>query len=342
MTMPGTQTPQYQHGAPVLLQDSALLDLTLAAGIVKQLSSQKLSNVYGTAMAVTQIDFYVQTFPVNTPNATVGNGSEFDFGSIITARVGANNVNLMQNPVHLRSLGTLYQTDLQFAFQRLAVDATFFLYHTTHYRWVLPHPMYLPRNASLDIQVAADAIASRPWNSSAIIPQAKVSVAVHGTLQPDANAMMAPYPYVAEFAPPGISVLTSTGKPAFAMGNDPVFRNPFMNPLLLQKIVASNYNGTITTMTQAQDRVGLDPSVVTSRIWDSRGNNIAGYGGGDAIPLGLLVDPRTGEWNLERQLDAYQWLNVELFAVTSADYGTQPVWFPRIAIHGTHMELFQP
>ena len=332
--------PQYQSGAPAVLNDSAILDLTQAQGVVAQLSSQKLSNVYGCPIAVKEIRFFAQTWPIS---GVVQEGvAPFDFGSIIQAFVSVNNVNLMQNPIFIRSLGTLLQTNLTYGYQFFNLHGdTGPCYNSTLYRWVFPQPLFIPRNASFDIKINAIAKAARPYDPSAVIPTCKVDVAVVGTLQPDLQGMMAPYPYVAEFAP-AVSIRAATGKPAFAMGNDPIFRNVFANPLMLNRLVASLYEGTDYYADLKTDVLGLYPNVVNTRIWDSKGNNMVGYGGGNAIPLGGLVNPQDGNWFIERTLDQYEWLNVELYPQTNADFNTQPIWYPRVAFHGSHMQLFAP
>jgi len=331
--------PQYQSGAPAVLNDSTTLDLTQAQGAFAQLSSQKLSNVYGCPIAIKEIRFFAQTYPIAGPLVTNKQFSAYDFGSILTAFVNANNVNLMQNPVHLRSLGTLLQSNLTWVQQHQTLHGTLgYYYSSTFYRWIFARPLFLPRQGSLDIKIAADPIALRPFDIGVIAPTVKIDVAAVGTLQPDLQGMMAPYPYVAEFAPPGMST-AGGGVPAFAMGNDPIFRNVFANPLLLSRLTASLYNsvGPIGHSNSGTDQLSLNPDDIVARIWDSHGNNISGYGGGVESPLGALVNPQDGNWYIERQLNQYEWLNVELYAKTGIT-----TWFPRVAFHGEHMQLFAP
>ena len=340
--------PQYQSGAPAVLNDSALIDLTNLNGPTVQLSSQKLSNVYGCPIAVKEIRFFVQTDPIATGISDTGLLNPYDFGQILTAFVSVNNVNLMQNPVHLRSLGTFLQSDLTYGIQAALIQrspARYYEYASTFFRWIFARPLFIPRNASFDIRIGldhADATNNIPPFIPAAFTQAKIDVAVVGTLQPDLQGMMAPYPYVAEFAPPGLCPQSASGKPAFAMGNDPIFRNVFANPLLLSRIVASLYQNTVNSTLGNVDVLPMFPDAVLARLWDSKGNNIAGYAGGNAIPMGLLVDPRDGNWFIERQLDQYEWLNVELATPGYTNLDNSVIMYPRVAVHGEHMQLFTP
>ena len=337
--------PAWQPGAPVCLADSVDLDLTIANGVTKHLNSQKLSNIYGCAMAVDEIRFYVRP---TTPTVVAGSTtltSQFDFGQFILTKISVNNLNLMQNPVHISSLGELWQQELQWGGQKqtFITPTRHFLYNETYYSWKFPEPLWVGRQGALDIQIQAAPQNLRPTDPSAAIPNVTVHVAVVGRLQTITTPQMVAYPYVAEYASSGLSIDPANGVPAFAMVSDPVFRNPFFNPITIETLAATLYV-PFSAAGGATNAIELFPGAVTMRLTDGRGNAIAGAGGTNPVPLGGFVDPRYSDWQINRVLDAYQFLYLELYANTNPNFAVdaQPVWWPRVAFRGTHLAQLNP
>lgn len=329
-----------QAGYPAFLSDFATLDLTIANGQTKPLNSQKMSNIFGCAIAIDELHFSVLPNPMQEYQNSIANAlKKCDLGSFITAAIRVGNLNLMSKGIHLRSLGTRWQDGLQVQATSYNRGGTLNVarYMSTFYRWVLDQPLYIGRNSAIDVSIGADPIAQRPNDPSNFMPGVDVHVAAVGRLVPDQKQSNVEYPYVMEFA-------ATSGMPAtpFFAKNNPDLLNPFYNPLLIRRLVPSLY-GTLSGLSSVSTDLisaGTNARNVTAKLWDSRGNNIAGYGGGDPVPMNMLCDRETGEWDLVHQLDAGQWYNLELYCNASG-LGFSALW-PRLAFHGSHMAQFVP
>lgn len=341
-----------QENFPICLADTVTLDLTKSLGDQKIFNSSKLSNDFACAIAIDSFRFFITPNPLTgvAIGAAPAVPLPYDFASILRARIRAGNVDITRqsNPVHIRMMSAVNQRFLNYPSESETVDAAngIFEFAETFFECVLPVPIYLGRNAAIDASIFSDAIADRPIDVSSYWTGVNVSMAAIGRLIPDARPGQVAYPYFDEVAAK-LSVNPGKGVSSFASFSNPQFLNPFYNPLLIQRLNAALYSDrAYNTYLAGIDQLPYFPDEVLASLYDSRGGSIAGYGGGKPIPLGLLVDSRIGEWTFERNLDAQQWLNVNLLAQDSGAIaggaGSQPAWFPRLSIVGTHLENFAP
>jgi|CXWL01.1.fsa_nt_gi hypothetical protein len=274
-------TDQYAGGIPILLSSS----LDLASGATGIPPLQSLQSPFREAMMIDSVKFLVRGL---LPSASPTTG--YNFAGMVRTRFKMGRIELSHDFIPVGMYGPAIQDPTATGTPPEATQATFaedgggVTYTLSHFRWILPRPLYVPAGSVLVPSIQRILDDGFPGTTLTI------DVSYSGRrLAQDPLPKEIDVPYVALFAPPE----TVPGVATSASSADINLVNPFLVPLHVQRLMGRIMNRT--TSPNLFDQLG---GAVQVLMKDSYGQNMVR----DFLPWNMVYDVNRRAWTINQVL----------------------------------------
>lgn len=293
---------QYAGGIPILLSSS----LSLAAGATGIPPLQSLQSPFREAMMIDSIKFLVRGLVTSTAPTT-----GYNFGGMVRARFKMGRIELSHDFIPVGLYGTAIQdpnivgTVPEAAQATFAEDTVGTTYTLSHFRWILPKPLYVPAGSVLvpSIQrISPDGFSGDTLTVDVAYCGRRLA---QGPLPKEIDV-----PYIALFAPPETVPPVGTT----AMSADINLVNPFLVDLHVQRLVGRIMR-RFTSSLILSDGFGSTAKVTMK---DSYGQNMVR----DPSPWNMVFDVSRRAWTINQILRPKERYYVSITDLISSS--TQP------------------